>query len=133
MQKEWERRLVAILGDRFHPLGFLNQSEIGRAYAMADALVLPSRHSETWGLVVHEALAFGCQALISDRVGCAEDLLSLGQPIHRFKAGEAHGLAMVLHAWLAAPAELPAQRCADLPDVLDFPRARLAALSTRRA
>lgn len=133
MQKEWERRLVAILGDRFHPLGFLNQSEIGRAYAMADALVLPSRHSETWGLVVHEALAFGCQALISDRVGCAEDLLSLGQPIHRFKAGDAHGLAMVLHAWLAASAEPPAQRCADLPDVLDFPRALLAALSTRRA
>ena len=46
---------------------------------------------------------------------------------------EAHGLAMVLHAWLAAPAEPPAQRCADLPDVLDFPRALLAALSTRRA
>ena len=37
--------------------GFLNQSELGRAYAVADCLVLPS--DETWGLVVNEAMATG--------------------------------------------------------------------------
>ena len=133
LQEEWQRRLLALIGERFHPLGFLNQSQMGRAYAMADALVLPSRHSETWGLVVHEALAFGCQALVSDRVGCAEDLQALGQPIHQFKAGYASGLATVLSAWLAAPSQFSPESCADLPDVLDFPQALLAALTARQA
>ena len=133
LQEEWRRRLRDLLGERFHPLGFLNQSQIGSAYAMADALVLPSLHSETWGLVVHEALAFGCQALVSDRVGCAEDLQALGQPIHQFKAGQASRLATVLSAWLAAPFQFSPESCADLPDVLDFPQALLAALTARQA
>ena len=133
LQEEWRRRLLAVLGDRFHSLGFLNQSQIGGAYAMADALVLPSRHSETWGLVVHEALAFGCQVMLSDLVGCAEDLLALGQPIRQFKAGHASGLANVMSEWLAAPLKANSCSCTDLPDVLDFPQALLAALAARQA
>lgn len=53
--------------------GFLNQSEIGKAYAVSDVVALPS-HSETWGLVVNEAMASGIPAVVSDQVGCAEDL-----------------------------------------------------------
>jgi glycosyltransferase involved in cell wall biosynthesis len=37
--------------------GFLNQTDIPAAYAAADCLVLPSDYSETWGLVVNEAMA----------------------------------------------------------------------------
>jgi glycosyltransferase involved in cell wall biosynthesis len=54
--------------------GFLNQTEISRAYIAADCLVLPSDHGETWGLVVNEALASGLPCLVSDACGCAEDL-----------------------------------------------------------
>ena len=54
--------------------GFLNQTEISRAYVVADCLVLPSDHGETWGLVVNEALASGLPCLVSDACGCAEDL-----------------------------------------------------------
>ena len=54
--------------------GFLNQTEISRAYVAADCLVLPSDHGETWGLVVNEALASGLPCLVSDACGCAEDL-----------------------------------------------------------
>jgi glycosyltransferase involved in cell wall biosynthesis len=56
-------------------VGFLNQTEISRAYVAADCLVLPSDHGETWGLVVNEALASGLPCLVSDACGCAEDLL----------------------------------------------------------
>lgn len=56
--------------------GFLNQTEIGRAYTAADVLVLPSNYGETWGLVVNEAMLFGCPAIVSDRVGCGPDLVS---------------------------------------------------------
>jgi glycosyltransferase involved in cell wall biosynthesis len=54
--------------------GFLNQTEISRAYVAADVLVLPSDCNETWGLVVNEAMASGLPCIVSDRCGCAEDL-----------------------------------------------------------
>ncbi len=54
--------------------GFMNQTEISKAYVAADCLVLPSDYGETWGLVVNEALASGLPCIISDQCGCAEDL-----------------------------------------------------------
>jgi glycosyltransferase involved in cell wall biosynthesis len=58
--------------------GFLNQTEVSKAYVAADALVLPSDYGETWGLVVNEAMASGLPCIISDRCGCAQDLGGLG-------------------------------------------------------
>jgi glycosyltransferase involved in cell wall biosynthesis len=54
--------------------GFLNQTEVSRAYVAADCLVLPSGYNETWGLVVNEAMASGLRCITSDRCGCAPDL-----------------------------------------------------------
>ena len=59
-------------------VGFLNQTEISKAYMAADCLVLPSDYRETWGLVVNEAMASGMPCIISDQCGCAEDLGALG-------------------------------------------------------
>jgi glycosyltransferase involved in cell wall biosynthesis len=59
--------------------GFKNQSELAFYYAAADALVLPSDGNETWGLVVNEAMACGVPAIVSDRVGCAPDLIEEGR------------------------------------------------------
>ncbi len=58
--------------------GFLNRSEVARAYAVADVFTLLSRERETFGLVVNEALNFGLPAVVSDRVGCGPDLVSSG-------------------------------------------------------
>lgn len=73
--------------------GFLNQTEIPRAYAAADALVLPSDSSETWGLVVNEAMASGLPAIVSDRVGCREDLIQDGTTGFSFALGDTRALA----------------------------------------
>jgi glycosyltransferase involved in cell wall biosynthesis len=54
--------------------GFVNQSELPSYYHAADILVLPSEH-EPWGLVVNEAMAAGVLPVVSDRVGCAPDLV----------------------------------------------------------
>jgi glycosyltransferase involved in cell wall biosynthesis len=54
--------------------GFLNQTQVSRAYVAADCLVLPSDYDETWGLVVNEAMASGLPCIISNRCGCAPDL-----------------------------------------------------------
>lgn len=59
-------------------LGFQNQHALSAFYHAADVLLLPSRSSETWGLVVNEALHHGIPCLVSDRVGCAADLVRPG-------------------------------------------------------
>ena len=62
--------------------GFVNQSALTSYYHAADVLVLPSE-SETWGLVVNEAMAAGTLPIVSDRVGCAPDLVrDLGETFH---------------------------------------------------
>jgi glycosyltransferase involved in cell wall biosynthesis len=66
------------LGVELHLVGFLNQTELGRAYALADCLALPSDFPETWGLVVNEALATGLPVVVSAAVGCAPDLVRDG-------------------------------------------------------
>jgi glycosyltransferase involved in cell wall biosynthesis len=55
--------------------GFLNQTEIAAAYAAADVFTLPSKRHETWGLVVNEAMNFSLPVVVSDKVGCAADLV----------------------------------------------------------
>jgi glycosyltransferase involved in cell wall biosynthesis len=76
--------------------GFLNQVEISRAYVAADALVLPSDHGETWGLVVNEAMASGLPCALSDVVGCGEDLVAPVDAALRFPLGDTAGLAEAL-------------------------------------
>lgn len=66
------------LGLRAYFTGFQNQGNLSRFYNAADALVLPSTYSETWGLVVNEALHHGLPAIVSDAVGCADDLVLPG-------------------------------------------------------
>jgi glycosyltransferase involved in cell wall biosynthesis len=56
-------------------LGVLPQAALSRWYHAADLLLLPSRQGETWGLVVNEALHHGLPVVVSDRVGCAPDLV----------------------------------------------------------
>jgi glycosyltransferase involved in cell wall biosynthesis len=87
--------------------GFLNQGAIGRAYAAADVLVLPSR-SETWGLVVNEAMASGLPAIVSTGVGCAGSLVRPGETGEIFPEGDVDALADHLTA-LATQADVRAR------------------------
>lgn len=75
LREAMENQCRSLLGDRAVFAGFVNQNHLGRYYAMADCLVLPSQTNETWGLVVNEALQFGLPALVSDGVGCHPDLI----------------------------------------------------------
>ncbi len=61
--------------ERFRVLPFQNQSRMPVVYRLGDIFVLPSAHGESWGLAVNEALACGRPVIISDRVGCAADVI----------------------------------------------------------
>lgn len=86
--------------------GFLNQTGITRAYAAADCLVLPSDYGETWGLVVNEAMVCGLAAIVSNRVGCAADLVREGVTGGVFPCGDIDALARRLVEFAADPEEL---------------------------
>ncbi|MGH7565427.1 MAG: glycosyltransferase family 4 protein, partial [Gemmatimonadota bacterium] len=76
--------------------GFLNQSEISRAYVVADCLVLPSDYGETWGLVINEAMLHGLPSIVSDRVGCGPDLVDDGVTGRVFPFGDVDALARAM-------------------------------------
>ncbi|MCB9853115.1 MAG: glycosyltransferase family 4 protein [Phycisphaerales bacterium] len=74
LMEEASRRLKAVLGERVVMLGFVNQLDLAQYYTISDVHVFPSRH-ETWGLVVNEAMIFDMPSIVTDRVGCREDLV----------------------------------------------------------
>jgi len=73
--------------------GFVNQSQLGKYYLAADAFILPSAYGETWGLVVNEALAFGLPVIVSDTVGCRDDLVIHERTGYIFRSDDAFSLA----------------------------------------
>ena len=86
--------------------GFLNQSEMPRAYVAADLQVLPSDDGETWGLVINEGMACGLPALVSDSVGCHPDLLEPGVTGDVFPLGDTVALAERLERLCSCPDQL---------------------------
>jgi glycosyltransferase involved in cell wall biosynthesis len=76
-----------------HFLGFQNQTQLSPYYHAADLLALPSVVSETWGLVVNDALHHGLPCLVSTAVGCAPDLVEPGVTGEVFATGSEASLA----------------------------------------
>jgi glycosyltransferase involved in cell wall biosynthesis len=60
---------------RMEILGFQNQRNLSPYFHASDMLILPSLRSETWGLVVNEALHHGVPCVVSEGVGAAPDLI----------------------------------------------------------
>jgi len=54
--------------------GFVNNNEVYSLYQSNDVFILPS-FSEPWGLVVEEAIYNGLPVLVSDSVGCQEEMV----------------------------------------------------------
>lgn len=86
--EEWSRTY----GLQISFTGFLNQQEIIQAYVASDCLVLSSS-SETWGLVVNEAMACGLPAIVSDACGCVPDLIVEGVTGYSYPCGDIDALA----------------------------------------
>lgn len=54
--------------------GFIDNNKLGEIYQSHDVFILPS-YSETWGLVVEEAIYWGLPVIVSDKVGSSIDMV----------------------------------------------------------
>jgi glycosyltransferase involved in cell wall biosynthesis len=99
---------AAGLPDRVTVAGALVGRELDQRWDAADLLVLPSR-TETYGLVVVEALARGIPAVVTEGTGAVEALQqgvapqSATTPGTAVPAGDPTSLAAVLRGWLTEP------------------------------
>ncbi|MGD9591748.1 MAG: glycosyltransferase family 4 protein, partial [Candidatus Berkiella sp.] len=80
-------------------LGHISNHELAHLYAAHDVLVLPSLR-EPWGLVVEEALYHGLPVIVSDKVGCANDLVLRQQVGTTFDSNNPLALAHAL-LWMS--------------------------------
>jgi glycosyltransferase involved in cell wall biosynthesis len=95
--------------ERFRILPFQNQSRMPIVYRLGDIFVLPSAFGESWGLAVNEALASGRPVIVSDRVGCAADVVdaSCGRIFH---ANDWDGFGKTVAAMFGDPDRLADMR-----------------------
>ena len=70
-----EKHLKAMAGSNVRFVGAVDNEKLPAVYRAADVFVLPSI-IEPWGLVVEEALNNGTPVIVSDRVGCKDDLVT---------------------------------------------------------
>ncbi|MGF7078008.1 glycosyltransferase family 4 protein [Mucilaginibacter sp. UYCu711] len=83
-----ELKQQAILNPNIHFMDFKNQTYMPIIYQTCDIFCLPSiGPGETWGLAVNEAMSCSKAVLVSDKVGCAPDLVKSNQNGMVFTAG----------------------------------------------
>ncbi len=82
--------------------GFKQYNELPPYYALGGAFVHAST-TEQWGLVVNEAMASGLPVLVSDRCGCAINLVQEGQNGFVFDPYNVEGLAELMSRVCALP------------------------------
>ena len=76
--------------------GFRQYPDLPAYYALAEAFILPST-TEQWGLVVNEAMACGLPVIVSNRCGCAPDLVQDGVNGYLFDPFSIDELRKALH------------------------------------
>ncbi|HZW05412.1 MAG TPA: glycosyltransferase family 4 protein [Candidatus Nitrosotalea sp.] len=73
-RKEIELQAGAITPGTIRVAGFAHREQLAAYYALAETLILPT-YTDTWGLVVNEAMACGLPVILSRTAGCAPDLV----------------------------------------------------------
>jgi glycosyltransferase involved in cell wall biosynthesis len=69
-----EKQAASISPGPIKFIGFAQREQLTKYYAFAEILVLPT-YTDSWGLVVNEAMACGLPVILSRAAGCAADLV----------------------------------------------------------
>lgn len=93
------------LSYQVHLPGFKQYNELPDYYGLA-SVYIQSSTTEQWGLVVNEAMASGLPVLVSDRCGCAPDLVQGGANGYTFDPLDVERLADLMVKITADQAKL---------------------------
>lgn len=85
-----------------HFLGFRNQSELPRYYALADVFILPSEN-EPWGLIINEVMCAGVAVVATEEIGAVADLVRHGENGMLYPAREVEALTAILRHLICDP------------------------------
>jgi glycosyltransferase involved in cell wall biosynthesis len=103
--------------------GSRSGTDLFQEYSRASCLILPSR-SEPWGLVVNEALSFGCPVIVSRNCGCVPELVVEGKTGFSYQTGSVAELAERMIAVTTCFADIDATARACIEQIKEFsPRA----------
>lgn len=94
---EAELKKIAEGHNNIHFLEFQNQTQMPVIYKLCDVYVLPSKGpDETWGLAVNEAMTCGKAIIVSNKVGCAVDLVKNEENGHIIDSSDRAALTVLL-------------------------------------
>jgi len=74
---------------------FVQRDELAKYYALAEMFILPT-HTDTWGLVVNEAMACGLPVIVSSAAGCVADLVKDGWNGFVVEPGQASQVSLAI-------------------------------------
>ncbi len=89
-----------------HFMGRISDEELALAYQATDAFLLPTRALECFGLIILEALAYGCPVL-SSNAGAIPELMQPILPDLIFPAGDAEAMHSKLEEFLSSSLPIP--------------------------
>jgi glycosyltransferase involved in cell wall biosynthesis len=74
VRSQLELQATSILPGVIRFAGFAGREQLAIYYGLAETMILPT-YTDTWGLVVNEAMACGLPVIVSQIAGCAADLV----------------------------------------------------------
>jgi len=93
--------------NNIHFMDFQNQAYMPVIYQACDLFCLPSKGpGETWGLAVNDAMASGKAIIVSDKAGCAADLVKDDDNGATFISGDVDDLLQKLKSIVASKGKL---------------------------
>jgi 1,2-diacylglycerol 3-alpha-glucosyltransferase len=100
-------------------VGFAQREHLPAYYALADMLVLPT-HTDTWGMVVNEAMACGLPIVVSNVAGCAADLVNEGLNGRIVRSKDVSELSFAIRELAENPDLLEAMRLNSIQRIGDY-------------
>jgi glycosyltransferase involved in cell wall biosynthesis len=106
LKSELEKYIIHHKIDKVHFLKGVSWEQVPAYLALSDVLILPS-YSEPWGLVVNEAMACGMPVAVSNKCGCAVDLVKEAVNGYTFNPENRREISLVLDKFINNSSMIP--------------------------
>jgi len=101
-RQQLEKHTASLVSGMIKFAGFIQPDQLAKYYALAEILILPT-HTDTWGLVVNEAMACGLPVAVDARAGCAADLVKENWNGFLIPANDVSSLAVAMKSVASQP------------------------------